>query len=103
MSESVTLCLLGDVMTGRGIDQILPFPSPPDIYEPYVTDAGEYVDLAERAHGPIPREAGFDYVWGDAVETFGPESLACHLSLCLRGRMLPWTPPWSRSCHESSS
>ena len=35
MSE-VTLFLCGDVMTGRGIDQILAEPSDPAIHEPYV-------------------------------------------------------------------
>ena len=38
-SELVTLFLCGDVMTGRGIDQILPYPSSPEIYEPYMTSA----------------------------------------------------------------
>ena len=32
----VTLFLCGDVMTGRGIDQILAFPGDPEIREPYV-------------------------------------------------------------------
>jgi poly-gamma-glutamate capsule biosynthesis protein CapA/YwtB (metallophosphatase superfamily) len=61
------LFLCGDVMTGRGIDQALPHPVNPILYEPYVRDAGEYVELAEKAHGPIPRPLSFDYVWGDAL------------------------------------
>ena len=32
----ITLFLGGDVMTGRGIDQILPHPSDPFIPEPYL-------------------------------------------------------------------
>jgi poly-gamma-glutamate synthesis protein (capsule biosynthesis protein) len=60
--------LCGDVMTGRGIDQALPHPANPVLYEPYVRDAGEYVDLAEKAHGPIPRPISFDYIWGDALQ-----------------------------------
>ena len=55
-------------MTGRGIDQILPHPSDPRLFEPYVSSALEYVALAERVSGPIPRRVGFDYVWGDARE-----------------------------------
>jgi poly-gamma-glutamate capsule biosynthesis protein CapA/YwtB (metallophosphatase superfamily) len=39
----VTVFLCGDIMTGRGIDQILPHPSDPRIYEPVVTDARTYV------------------------------------------------------------
>ena len=33
--DPVTLFLCGDVMTGRGIDQVLPHPSDPRIYERY--------------------------------------------------------------------
>jgi poly-gamma-glutamate capsule biosynthesis protein CapA/YwtB (metallophosphatase superfamily) len=61
------LFLCGDVMTGRGIDQALPHPANPVLYEPYVRDAREYVDLAEKANGPIPRPLSVDYVWGDAL------------------------------------
>ena len=66
-ANSIRLFLSGDVMTGRGIDQVLPFPSDPKIYEPYVRDAGEYVALAERANGPTPRAVEFAYIWGDAL------------------------------------
>jgi poly-gamma-glutamate synthesis protein (capsule biosynthesis protein) len=63
----VTIFLCGDVMTGRGIDQVLPHPSAPRIYEPYVRDARVYVGLGERAHGPIPKPVDFPYIWGDAL------------------------------------
>jgi poly-gamma-glutamate synthesis protein (capsule biosynthesis protein) len=66
-SGTITIFLCGDVMTGRGIDQVLPHPSPPHIFEPYVTDARTYIRLAEDANGPIPKPAGSDYVWGDAL------------------------------------
>lgn len=62
------LFLCGDVMTGRGIDQALPHPLNPVLYEPYVHDARDYLALAERAHGSIPRPRSFDYIWGDAVQ-----------------------------------
>ena len=64
---AMTLFLCGDVMTGRGIDQILPHPGNPVLYEGYATSALDYVALAERANGPIPRPADFAYVWGDAL------------------------------------
>ena len=64
----ITLFLCGDVMTGRGIDQILPHPSNPKLHEPYVQSALEYVEMAENANGPIPRAAGFSYIWGEAAE-----------------------------------
>jgi len=65
---SLRLFLCGDVMTGRGIDQALSHPVTPVLYEPYVVDAREYVTLAEKAHGPIPRPLSLDYIWGDALE-----------------------------------
>jgi poly-gamma-glutamate synthesis protein (capsule biosynthesis protein) len=64
---SVTLFLAGDVMTGRGIDQVLPRPSRPQLHEDYVRSALDYVDLAERAHGRISRPATASYVWGDLL------------------------------------
>ncbi|MGR9035565.1 MAG: CapA family protein [Gammaproteobacteria bacterium] len=64
----MTLFLCGDVMTGRGIDQVLPHPGDPRIYEPYMTSAKGYVRLAEEAGGPIPKPVDFAYIWGDALE-----------------------------------
>lgn len=66
-SQTITLFLCGDVMTGRGIDQVLPHPGNPQLYEPYVTSAKGYVKLAEQANGPIPKPVGFAYIWGDAL------------------------------------
>ena len=63
----MTLFLCGDVMTGRGIDQVLPHPGNPQIYEPYMTSAKGYVRLAEEANGPIPKPVDFGYIWGDAL------------------------------------
>ncbi len=63
-----TLFLCGDVMTGRGVDQILPHSNAPGIQEPYVRDAREYVALAEEASGPIPHPVLPAYIWGDALE-----------------------------------
>ena len=69
-TESVTLFLCGDVMTGRGIDQVLPHPSSPEIYESYMTSALGYVEIAEEANGPIPAPVAFDYIWGDTLVEF---------------------------------
>ncbi|HLN44690.1 MAG TPA: CapA family protein [Candidatus Sulfotelmatobacter sp.] len=66
-ASSINLFLCGDVMTGRGIDQILPYPSNPVLHEPYVKDAREYVKLAERVNGTIPRSVEFSYIWGNAL------------------------------------
>jgi poly-gamma-glutamate synthesis protein (capsule biosynthesis protein) len=64
------LFVCGDVMTGRGIDQILPRPSNPELYEDYIKSAQDYVQLAERKTGPIPRQVEATYVWGDALAEF---------------------------------
>ena len=66
-SPNIKLFLCGDVMTGRGIDQVMPHPSDPILYEPYVKNANRYVELAEQANGPIPRPVEFSYIWGDAL------------------------------------
>src|SRR5512144_2772919 len=66
--RAMTLFLCGDVMTGRGIDQVLPHPSDPRLHEPFVHDAREYVGLAEAANGPMPRPVDLQYIWGDALD-----------------------------------
>lgn len=66
-TEALTLFLCGDVMTGRGIDQALPHPCPPHLYESYVKDARGYIALAEAENGPFPRPLAFHEPWGDAL------------------------------------
>ena len=56
-TEPITLFLCGDVMLGRGIDQILPYPSIPRLYESYLDSAIDYVELAEAANGPTTPDA----------------------------------------------
>src|SRR5579863_7662779 len=66
MRANYTLSLAGDVMLGRGVDQILAHPGDPRLKEGVVRDARRYVDLAERANGAMPRAVDDAYVWGDA-------------------------------------
>ncbi len=66
-AQEITLFLCGDVMTGRGIDQLLPRPGSPQLHEPHAASALEYVALAERRCGPISRPVGPDGIWGDAL------------------------------------
>lgn len=66
-AERSTLFLAGDVMTGRGIDQVLPQSVDPRLYEPYVKDARRYVELAEEVNGPIDAPLGYEEVWGAAL------------------------------------
>lgn len=65
--KGVTLFVCGDVMLGRGIDQILPDPGDPTLHEHYMDSATGYVRLAEQKHGDIPSPCSFDYVWGDTL------------------------------------
>lgn len=65
--KTFSIFLCGDVMTGRGIDQILPFPSGPQLYESYVTDARDYVLLAQEKNAKFIYPVSMDYIWGDAL------------------------------------
>jgi poly-gamma-glutamate synthesis protein (capsule biosynthesis protein) len=68
MTDHIKIFMCGDVMTGRGIDQVLPHPSNPGIYESYLKSARGYVKLAEEVSGPIQQPVSFAYIWGDALE-----------------------------------
>ena len=61
------LFLCGDVMTGRGIDQVLAHPVKPHLFESWARSALDYVQLAERTAGRIGRGLDCAYPWGDAL------------------------------------
>ena len=65
--KAVTLCFCGDVMLGRGVDQILPHPGDAELRESHIRDARAYVGMAEHVNGPVPRPAGFSWPWGEAL------------------------------------
>ena len=71
--------LAGDVMTGRGIDQILPFSVDPRIYESYMRSAQGYVTLAEERNGRISAPVPFDYPWGEALAAIAERTPDCTL------------------------
>ena len=85
------LVLAGDVMTGRGVDQILPHPSPPDLYERWVQHAEDYVTLAEHRNGAIRRPMPFDYVWGDTLAELARTSRRLKQAL-LRANLREYLP-----------
>ena len=90
--NGVTLFVCGDVMLGRGIDQILPHPGDPTLYEHYVGSAVHYLRLAERAHGPITSPCSFDYVWGDALadlDASGVDARIINLETSITASMKP--------------
>jgi poly-gamma-glutamate synthesis protein (capsule biosynthesis protein) len=64
--RQIAIALSGDVMTGRGIDQVLPRPCEARLHEGYVASARDYVALAERVNGKIPAPVDLAYVWGKA-------------------------------------
>ncbi len=69
VGSRVTLSLCGDVMLGRGLDQVMASSVDPRLHEPSVRDARRYVELAEAASGPIPAPVEPAYPWGRALET----------------------------------
>jgi poly-gamma-glutamate capsule biosynthesis protein CapA/YwtB (metallophosphatase superfamily) len=82
MGDVVTIFMCGDVMTGRGVDQILPHPGDPELREPHVSDARTYVRMAERVSGQIPQPVGFGWPWGDALQvldSFAPGARVINL------------------------
>ncbi|MEA2094994.1 MAG: CapA family protein [Pseudomonadota bacterium] len=91
--DSVTLFVAGDVMTGRGIDQVLPHPGDPRIFEPWSRSALDYVQLAERTNGPIPRPVDFAYIWGDALAALdeaAPDVRIINLETAVTRKGSPW-------------
>jgi poly-gamma-glutamate capsule biosynthesis protein CapA/YwtB (metallophosphatase superfamily) len=91
--DSVTLCVAGDVMTGRGIDQVLPHPGDPAIFEHYSRSALDYVQLAERVNGPIPRPVDFAWIWGEALDLLdaaGPDVRIVNLETAVTRHGSPW-------------
>lgn len=92
--SSIKLFLCGDVMTGRGIDQILASPCDPTLHEGYVESAADYVTLAENLNGPIPHRAESTYIWGDALnelERFRPDCRIINLETAVT-RSDDWLP-----------
>lgn len=89
----VMLFLCGDVMLGRGIDQILAHPSAPALHEEFVRDARRYLALAEEINGPIPRKVTGTYVWGEALAQWQrrrPDVRIINLETSITRHDQPW-------------
>jgi poly-gamma-glutamate synthesis protein (capsule biosynthesis protein) len=96
-SMVVNLFLCGDLMAGRGIDQALPHSVDPALKETYVKDARAYVELAERASGPLPETIGFEYIWGDALSELRrarPDVRVVNLETAVTRGGSPWKNKW---------
>jgi poly-gamma-glutamate synthesis protein (capsule biosynthesis protein) len=88
------LFLCGDVMTGRGIDQVLAHPGDAAIHERYVRSARSYVTLAEAVNGPIRHAVDPSYIWGDALEVLdraGPDLRIVNLETAITTNA-DWVP-----------
>ncbi|MEB3321452.1 MAG: CapA family protein, partial [Synechococcaceae cyanobacterium] len=90
---TVRLLLAGDVMLGRGIDQVMASPVDPELFEPVVRDARAYVRLAEEVNGPIPAPVAADWVWGEALaamERRAPDLRIVNLETAVTAAGRPW-------------
>lgn len=91
--SETTLFLCGDVMVGRGIDQILQCPNDPVLYESWVKDARDYVALAARVNGPILYPVANRYIWGDALaelDRIQPDLRLINLETSITTHPSPW-------------
>lgn len=75
----MTLFLSGDVMVGRGVDQVLPHPGAARLWETHVRDARTYVELAEEVNGAIARPVDYRWPWGDALSVLDEVAPAVRL------------------------
>jgi poly-gamma-glutamate synthesis protein (capsule biosynthesis protein) len=71
--------LCGDVMTGRGVDQAMPCPGDPSLFEPWLSDAREYLRLAVLANGDIPVPVAPSYIWGEALAELARQAPAVRI------------------------
>lgn len=91
--EPVTLFLGGDVMTGRGIDQRLPYSVDPVLHEWYAKSAEQYVKLTEKHSGALPETISHEHVWGDALNELqqaNPDLRIINLETAITTRNSPW-------------
>lgn len=89
----ISVALAGDVMIGRGIDQIMRQPGDPTLHESWARSALRYVELAEAKSGPLPRGVEAGYIWGDALARLdgaGVDVRIVNLETALTDQGRPW-------------
>jgi poly-gamma-glutamate capsule biosynthesis protein CapA/YwtB (metallophosphatase superfamily) len=92
-SGTLALFLSGDVMTGRGIDQVQASSCSPELYESSMKDARGYVRLAEGANGTIDSPVSAAYIWGDllpALAQVTPDARIINLETAVTTNATPW-------------
>ena len=65
--NSLRLFLGGDVMTGRGIDQLFALHNPDDFGKPDYVSGQQYLSWSSLLHGPEVLPVRHDYIWGTAL------------------------------------
>lgn len=93
VKPALKLLLAGDVMIGRGIDQVLPHPADPKLQEPMVCDARDYIRFAEARHGPIPMSVPPSYPWGESLafmDASDPDFRIINLETAITSASSPW-------------
>ena len=101
-----TLLLTGDVMLGRGIDQLLPNPGDPRLIERYVDDARYYVRAAGSQNGRIRPPLPVTWPWGDAlaaIDAAEPDARVINLETAIThdGRFAPGKEVHYRMCPDN--
>ena len=86
-----TLFLAGDVMLGRGVDQLFAHPSDPRLVEPWIHDAREYVRRVETRTGAITRPVSPAYPWGELLDDMrSADARIVNLETSITSRGVPW-------------
>ncbi len=91
---SVELMLCGDLMCGRGVDQLFSTSCDPTLHERHVNDARTYVSMAEQEHGSVPTPVSHRYPWGDAakvIQNRGPDLRLANLETAITTHDRPWS------------
>lgn len=92
-APTLKLVLGGDLMLGRGIDQLMPQHCDPALHEAVVRDARHYVQLAERRHGAVPTPFSPATAWGASLawmQRFNPELRLVNLETAITLSDRPW-------------
>ncbi|KAL4458011.1 hypothetical protein ABPG75_012876 [Micractinium tetrahymenae] len=80
-------------LAGRAVDQIMPYHCSPELYEGWVKDARQYVQLAVAANGPLPQQRDFSYPWGMALPDMQerqPHARVINLETAVTSHLTPW-------------
>jgi poly-gamma-glutamate synthesis protein (capsule biosynthesis protein) len=92
-APTLKLVLGGDLMLGRGIDQLMPRHCDPALHEAMVRDARHYVQLTERRHGAVPAPFSPATAWGASMgwmQRFNPELRLVNLETAITLSDRPW-------------